>query len=120
MSDHGFSVTPHYHLQTAWEATYTQGEGGRIIGINSEMDALPGIGHACGHNLIAISGVAVACAIKATMKKFSINGKIVLLGTPGRCLLLCIAISVLIDADSMVRSGRRRERKRCPSQQGGL
>ncbi|KAH9481659.1 Peptidase M20 domain-containing protein 2 [Psilocybe cubensis] len=47
------------------------------------MDALPGIGHACGHNLIGISeGVAVACAIKAAMEKHDISGKIILLGTP--------------------------------------
>jgi metal-dependent amidase/aminoacylase/carboxypeptidase family protein len=94
MSNHGFSVTPHHHLETAWVATYTQGDGGRTIGINSEMDALPGIGHACGHNLIAISGVAVACAIKAAMEKFAINGKIVLLGTPGWCLSDCTAMCV--------------------------
>jgi len=84
MSKHGFNVTPHYHLPTAWMATYTHGDGGqRTIGINSEMDALPGIGHACGHNLIGMAGVAVACAIKTVMQKFAIPGKIVLLGTPG-------------------------------------
>ena len=86
MSSHGFSVTPHYHLQTAWVATFTYGKGGRVIGINSEMDALPGIGHACGHNLIAIAGVAVACAVKAVMEKFAIDGSIVLLGTPGQSI----------------------------------
>ena len=83
MSSHGFSITRHHHLPTAWVATYTNGQGGRTVGVNSEMDALPGIGHACGHNLIAIAGVAVACAIKAAMEKFQIVGKIVLLGTPG-------------------------------------
>jgi metal-dependent amidase/aminoacylase/carboxypeptidase family protein len=93
MSNHGFSVTPHHHLRTAWAATYTKGDGGRTIGINSEMDALPGIGHACGHNLIAIAGVAVACAIKATMENFAIDGKIMLLGTPGRCLSDCAIIA---------------------------
>jgi amidohydrolase len=83
MSKHGFNVTPHYHLPTAWVATYTHGNGGQhTIGINSEMDALPGIGHACGHNLIAAAGVAVACGLKAAMEKFDIAGKIVLLGTP--------------------------------------
>jgi metal-dependent amidase/aminoacylase/carboxypeptidase family protein len=73
MSKHGFEVTKHYHLETAWRATFSHGEGGRTIGVNSEvgvsrtslqlvtgflcqMDALPGIGHACGHNLIAIGG----------------------------------------------------------------
>lgn len=84
MSKQNFQVTPHYHLPTAWKATYTHGNGSqRTIGINSEMDALPGIGHACGHNIIAMAGVAVACAIKAAMEKFNIAGKIVLLGTPG-------------------------------------
>ena len=47
------------------------------------MDALPGIGHACGHNLIAISGVAVAIAVKKVMEEFDIAGTISLLGTPG-------------------------------------
>ena len=65
------------------------------------MDALEGIGHACGHNLIGISGeylycilltfniyiitgVAVACAIKAALEIHNISGKVVLLGTPGK------------------------------------
>jgi len=65
MEKHGFVVTRHYHLETAWVATYTHGLGGRVLGVNSEMDALPGIGHACGHNLVGISGVAVALAAKA-------------------------------------------------------
>ena len=53
MSSHGFSVTKHYlGLDTAWKATFSHGSGGRVIGVNSEMDALPGIGHACGHNLV--------------------------------------------------------------------
>ncbi|KAJ6590974.1 hypothetical protein DFH09DRAFT_907952 [Mycena vulgaris] len=82
MRKRGFDVTPHYHLETAWLASYVHGTGGRNIGINSEMDALQGVRHACGHNLIAISGVAVACAIKAVFEKFNISGKIQLLGTP--------------------------------------
>jgi len=48
------------------------------------MDALKGIGHACGHNLIGIAGVAVACAIKAALETHNISGKVVLLGTPGK------------------------------------
>jgi len=46
------------------------------------MDALEGIGHACGHNLIAIAGVGVALALKAALLHFNISGKISLLGTP--------------------------------------
>ncbi|KAF8481373.1 hypothetical protein JB92DRAFT_3149256 [Gautieria morchelliformis] len=84
MSSHGFSVTQHYlGLDTAWKATFSHGSGGPVIGVNSEMDALPGIGHACGHNLIAIVGVAVSLAIKAALQKHNVSGDIVLLGTPG-------------------------------------
>ncbi|GLB39890.1 putative peptidase dimerisation domain containing protein [Lyophyllum shimeji] len=82
MTKHGFEVTKQHHLDTAWLATYTHGKGGRTIGVNSEMDALPGIGHACGHNLIAIAGVGVAIAIKQALMKFNIAGKVALLGTP--------------------------------------
>ena len=83
IEQHGFEVTRHYKLETAWRASYTHGTGGLTIGINSEMDALPNIGHACGHNLIAVSGIAMACAIKAVMEKFDYSGTVVLLGTPG-------------------------------------
>lgn len=80
---YGFTVTKHYSgLETAWRAEYTHGTGGRVIGLQSEMDALPRLGHACGHNLIAISGIAIAIAMKAAMEKHKIAGKIILLGTP--------------------------------------
>ena len=57
------------------------------------MDALPGVGHACGHNLIGMAGVAIACALKAAMEKHNIPGKIVLLGTPGIVFLRFISRS---------------------------
>ncbi|KAI0643864.1 hypothetical protein C8Q79DRAFT_914998 [Trametes meyenii] len=83
MEKHGFEVTRHHLMDTAWVAKFTRGTGGRTLGVNSEMDALPGIGHACGHNLIAIAGVAVACAVKSALEHFDIAGTVVLLGTPG-------------------------------------
>jgi len=62
------------------------------------MDALPGVGHACGHNLIGMAGVAIACALRTVMEKHNIPGKIVLLGTPGIILLRfisgCIAYAI--------------------------
>ncbi|KAF8579260.1 amidohydrolase [Ramaria rubella] len=83
MASHGFTVTPHYlGLSTAWRASFKQGEGGPVLGVNSEMDALPGLGHACGHNLIAIAGVGVALGIKAALEAHDIPGEIILLGTP--------------------------------------
>lgn len=82
MEKKGWDVKKNYHLDTAWVATFSNGNGGRVLGVNSEMDALPGIGHGCGHNLIAIAGVAVALAVKAALIEYGIPGKIILLGTP--------------------------------------
>jgi metal-dependent amidase/aminoacylase/carboxypeptidase family protein len=43
-----WKITPKaYGLDTAWEAVYSQGEGGRRIVYCSEFDALPDVGHAC-------------------------------------------------------------------------
>ncbi|EJU03334.1 hypothetical protein DACRYDRAFT_21536 [Dacryopinax primogenitus] len=95
MESKGFNVTPHWKdLDTAWVATFTHGSGGRNLGFNSEMDALPGIGHACGHNLIAIGGVAAALGVAEAMKQHNISGTVTLMGTPaeeggdGKCILL--------------------------------
>ena len=52
-------MTPHYTLDTAFRAESGE-DGGLTIGLISEYDALPEVGHACGHNLIAESGVAAA------------------------------------------------------------
>ncbi|KAI0769231.1 hypothetical protein BC629DRAFT_1534680 [Irpex lacteus] len=83
MEAHGFTVTRHHlGIETAWRAEFAHGHGGRIIGLQSEMDALPNLGHACGHNLIAITGVAIALGLRAAMLQHDIPGKIILLGTP--------------------------------------
>ena len=59
LAAHGFDVTPHYTLDTAFRAE-TGEDGGLTVGLICEYDALPEVGHACGHNLIAESGVAAA------------------------------------------------------------
>lgn len=53
-----------------------------MINFNAEYDALPDLGHACGHNLISTSSVAAFIALSLTMKKFNIPGRTQLLGTP--------------------------------------
>ncbi|CAB4389837.1 unnamed protein product [Rhizophagus irregularis] len=84
LKDEGFEVTCNaYGIETAFVAEFSsKGGGGKVVSFNSEYDALPGIGHACGHNLIAISGVAAAIAIKAVFEKHKIPGKVKLFGTP--------------------------------------
>ncbi|KAI8137776.1 hypothetical protein BJV82DRAFT_674406 [Fennellomyces sp. T-0311] len=69
-------------LATAFVAEFSNSSKGRRVGFCSEYDALPGVGHGCGHNLIAISGVACAMAIKALLEKNLIQGSVVLFGTP--------------------------------------
>ncbi|KAG0033976.1 hypothetical protein BGZ81_006644 [Podila clonocystis] len=55
----------------------------RSVGFCSEFDALPEpVGHGCGHNLIAIAGVAAALGLKRALEKNRIRGKVRLLGTP--------------------------------------
>ncbi|PCG94220.1 Peptidase M20D, amidohydrolase, predicted [Penicillium occitanis (nom. inval.)] len=71
-----------YGLETAFEARFSVGTGGRTVCFNAEYDALPGLGHACGHNLIATSSVASAIAIETIMKRHSVNGTVILMGTP--------------------------------------
>jgi amidohydrolase len=77
----GFRVTEHaYGLQTSFLAEY--GSGGRVIAFNAEYDALPGIGHACGHNLIATSSIGSFLGVVAALKKSKLPGRVRLIGTP--------------------------------------
>lgn len=77
----GFKVTPHaYGIPTSLQAEY--GEGGRLVVFNAEYDALPGIGHACGHNLIATASLAGFIATVAALKTSGKPGRVRLLGTP--------------------------------------
>jgi len=80
---HGFEVEhPAGSLATAVRAVRRGGRGGTKprIGILAEYDALPGLGHGCGHNTMAASGVGAAIALAAVADE--LPGEIVFLGTP--------------------------------------
>jgi amidohydrolase len=80
---HGFTVEhPAGSLATAIRATLRGGRGGDgpRIGILAEYDALPGLGHGCGHNTMAASGVGAAIGLAAIAA--DLPGEIVFLGTP--------------------------------------
>jgi len=66
-------------MPTAFRAVY--GKGKPAIGLLAEYDALPGIGHACGHNLIGTIAVGAGVAAKAAVELF--GGTVVVIGTPG-------------------------------------
>lgn len=76
---HGFAVERGaYGVETAFRAV--AGNGAPVIAVLCEYDALPEIGHACGHNLIAISGIATALGLQAVLGEG--NGTVVVLGSP--------------------------------------
>jgi amidohydrolase len=83
LTRHGFAVErPAGRLATAIRAIRPGGRGGPRprIGILAEYDALPGLGHGCGHNTMAASGVGAAIALAAIADE--LPGEIVFLGTP--------------------------------------
>jgi amidohydrolase len=75
----GLAVRRHaYDLPTAFEAV--AGTGGPRIAVLCEYDALPGIGHACGHNIIGTAGAGAGIAAAAVAEE--LGGTVVVLGTP--------------------------------------
>ena len=96
----GFRVERHCITETAFIARYENHssttdtrsgstEGGAEVRQNPlhvavlcEYDALPEVGHACGHNLIAEIGVAAGLGIKSAMEVAGIAGKLSVIGTP--------------------------------------
>ncbi len=67
-------------LPTALRAQYASSGKGPCIALMAEYDALPGLGHACGHNLIA--GIALGAALALARLKPSPPGSLIVLGTP--------------------------------------
>ncbi|CAL1285016.1 unnamed protein product [Larinioides sclopetarius] len=106
----GFQVQKHYFMPTAFRAEFCpKKDVGPTVAILLEYDALPEIGHACGHNLIAEAGLAAAMAVKAAMEEDNeIKGRLVVMGTPaeegggGKIQLLELGAFENIDAAMMV------------------
>ena len=80
LSGHGLAVQRGaYGLDTAFEARAGDG-GGPVVAVVCEYDALPGIGHACGHNIIAASGLGAGLALAALAAET--GGRVTVMGTP--------------------------------------
>lgn len=67
-------------FDTAFVATYGQGSGGYHVAYCAEYDALPEVGHACGHNLIGIASVAAGVALAGC--KSDVPFQVSVIGTP--------------------------------------
>ncbi|PIK40145.1 hypothetical protein BSL78_23020 [Apostichopus japonicus] len=90
----GFQVQKQYILKTAFKASFGNDDGPQIA-LMAEYDALPDIGHACGHNLIAEAAIGAALGVKAALEQMKQpRGRVIVLGTPaeeggcGKALLI--------------------------------
>ncbi|KMO84640.1 peptidase M20 [Mycolicibacterium chubuense] len=108
VAERGFDVTANAGgLDTAFRAEF--GSGPLVVGICAEYDALPGIGHACGHNIIAASAVGTALALAEVADDLGLT--VVLLGTPaeeaggGKVLMLDAGVFDDIAATVMLHPG---------------
>jgi amidohydrolase len=79
LESQGVDVTRHaYDLPTAFDARV--GHEGPTVAVLCEYDALPGIGHACGHNIIAAAGLGAGLALAPLAGE--LGGRLAILGTP--------------------------------------
>lgn len=79
LAAHGFTVEqPYLGLDTAFRAVI--GTGAFTIGFLAEYDALPGLGHACGHNLISAMSTGGAIALAAVADELGLTVEVI--GTP--------------------------------------
>ena len=69
-----------FTLETAFEAQINAASDGPTVALLAEYDALPGIGHACGHNLIATAALGAALGLNAV--RTALPGRVRLIGTP--------------------------------------
>ena len=106
----GFLVTPGVAgLPTSFIASYRSALPGPRIAFLAEYDALPGIGHACGHNLIAAAGLGAGLGLAACLDR--VGGEVLVIGTPaeetigGKCVMVREGVFAGIDAALMVHPG---------------
>jgi amidohydrolase len=81
LKDHKFTVeTGIVDRPTAFKAVYDSQKEGPTIAYLSEYDALPGVGHGCGHNMIGTMGAGAGVLLSKVIDE--IGGRVVVLGTP--------------------------------------
>lgn len=81
LNKYGFETeTGLYGFETSYRAVYKGKKPGLKIAMLAEYDALPDLGHACGHNLIALVGVGAGIAMRELADEF--GGEIYVFGTP--------------------------------------
>lgn len=93
-------------METAFRATY--GEGRPNVAIIAEYDALAGLGHACGHNLIATWALGAALGVRAAVERQPEIGRVTVIGAPaeegggGKVVLVNEGVFRGVDAAMMI------------------
>lgn len=112
LAGYGFEVTPAVaDLPTAFTAVY--GSGDLVVGLCAEYDALPGMGHACGHNMIAAMTVGAARGLAEIADDLGIT--VLVLGTPaeetggGKIVMADAGVFDRVAMSMMVHPGRADE-----------
>ncbi|RJQ10079.1 MAG: M20 family peptidase [Bacillota bacterium] len=83
LREEGFEVeTGVAGLSTSVAGTWSQAPGKPHLAFLAEYDALPELGHACGHNLIAMVAVGAALATREAMRAHGLPGTVTVYGTP--------------------------------------
>ena len=81
LKEHDFEIeAPIADMATAFKATFDSGKPGMTIGYLCEYDALPKIGHGCGHNMIGAMSAGAGVALSKVLHE--IGGKVIVYGTP--------------------------------------
>jgi amidohydrolase len=81
LEEYGFDVEKGTcDLPTAFRAVFDSGKEGPVVGLMAEYDALPEVGHACGHNLIGTMGIAAGIGLSRVISET--GGKVIVYGTP--------------------------------------
>lgn len=83
LENKGFTITRNAAgLETAFIASFSHKEGKPHIAFCAEYDALPEIGHGCGHNLIAVASVTAAAALAAAAADLGCSFRVTVAGSP--------------------------------------
>jgi amidohydrolase len=99
-------------LETAFVASYISQKGDRpVVALLAEYDALAGLGHACGHNIIGTSSVGAALALRPILDQ--LPGTIQVIGTPaeeggaGKVIMVGAGVFKSVDVAMMVHPSTR-------------
>lgn len=81
LRNHGFEIIEEFSgVKTGYKAIYDSKKEGRTVAYMSEYDALPGIGHGCGHNILGATSLGAGIILKDFVDE--LGGKVVIFGTP--------------------------------------